>query len=63
MENKKTIIMGLHPYEAWLVNRWRHYYRYGEITIITQDGIPIRIKKVITSDKPNDTTRIHSKIQ
>ena len=54
--------MELHPNEAWLVNRWRHFYRYSEIIVVVQDGLPLRVKKVITNDKPYDTTRVHSKI-
>lgn len=47
-------IFKLHPFELWLINQWRTNYRYGEITIIIQDGIPQMIKEVVTKRKPQD---------
>ena len=50
----KLEILELHPLEIWLIKRWREKYRFGEITIIVQDGIPQRIKQVIFNDDPRD---------
>lgn len=47
----------VHPNEEWLINKWREKYRYGEITIIMQDGLPVRIKQAITVEAPPPTKR------
>ena len=39
-------IMNLHPKEIALIKSIRDKWRYGEITIITRDGLPFRLKKV-----------------
>ena len=44
----------LHPHEGWLIKKWRNDYRFAEITIITQNGVPLRIKRVITNENPKD---------
>lgn len=44
----------LHLHEGWLIKKWRNDYRFSEITIITQNGIPLRIKRVITNENPKD---------
>ena len=43
----------LHPKEKDLIEQIRNKYRYGEVTIITRDGLPDRIK-VITEYKKLD---------
>lgn len=57
-KNQEVKVESLHPNEEWLILRWRNKYRYGEITIIIQDGIPQRIKQCIIGDDPrNDKKR------
>jgi hypothetical protein len=34
----------LHPFEVWLLRKIREDFRFGEITIVVQDGVPQRIK-------------------
>lgn len=41
----KMVTMELRPQEAELIKRIREKYRYGEIVIKTQDGLPIKIIK------------------
>lgn len=41
---------GLHPKEVGLINKLRIKFRYAEITIVTQDGIPQRIKSGVTGE-------------
>ena len=56
MQKKKTLT-DLHPLEAWVISRWRTKYRFGEITLVIQDGLPQRIKKAEFYDDPrNDST-------
>jgi hypothetical protein len=50
----EIVISTLHPFEMWLIRKWRTKYRFGEITISVQNGVPQRIKKVIVSDDPRD---------
>ena len=47
-------IDSLHPYEIFMIRRWRDKYRFGEMTIIVQEGIPLRIRKSIINDDPRD---------
>jgi len=44
-ENEK-VNRNLHPYMANLVDKLEHEFRFGEVIIVMQDGIPQRIKKV-----------------
>ncbi len=37
--------MELHEFEVCFINKMRGKYRFGELTIVVQDGLPIRIKK------------------
>jgi hypothetical protein len=48
MEKKE--LKNLHPNEISLLEKIRTKYRFSEITIIVQDGIPLRIKEVVTSE-------------
>ena len=38
-------LIDLHPFEMELVKRLRKY-RYGEITIVMKDGLPMRFKRI-----------------
>jgi len=40
----------LHPNEVRLINKWRLKHRYAEITIVTQDGIPVRVRSGIEGE-------------
>jgi hypothetical protein len=53
----KKKIRKLHKNEEWLINKWRNEYRYSELTVVIQDGIPQRIKIGISQQKP-DTKEI-----
>jgi len=44
--NDTTIIIELHPCEIQLIRSLRNNWRYGEVTIIIRDGIPIRLKRI-----------------
>jgi len=52
MENDSTVfeIMELHPYEMELVKQLRSRFRFGEITIIMRDGVPVRWKRITEFD-------------
>ena len=58
MENidhlKKIELGQLHPFEAWLLLQFRTKYRFGEITVVIQDGIPQRIKVAVIKADPRD---------
>ena len=43
-------IINLHPNEVRLIKRMRSKYRFGEIVVVIQDGIPQRIRKAVVSD-------------
>jgi len=49
---EKNNQMALHPNEMWLIQKWREEYRFGELTIIIQDGLPVRIRKVEFGEAP-----------
>lgn len=53
MSDKKITIQ-LHPFELWLVNKWRKKYRYGEITVSISDGIPVRIVRAFANETPQN---------
>jgi len=44
----------LHPNELWLIKKIRQKYRFGEITIIIRNGVPLRIKKGYLDDDPRN---------
>lgn len=48
MEDQKSekVKRELHPYMANLVDKLEQEFRFGEVIIVMQDGIPQRIKKV-----------------
>ena len=48
LSNDTTVIdiVTLHPNEMQLLKMLRSKFRYGDITIIIQDGVPVRIKRV-----------------
>ena len=43
-------LIPLHPNEIRLLTRIRDDYKYGEITIKIQDGVPLRINKGIIAE-------------
>lgn len=54
-KQEQNIVIGtLHPFEEWLIRKWRTKYRFSEITISVQNGVPQRIKNIIVSDDPRD---------
>ena len=48
--NELEKLMPLHPNEIRLLTKIREDYKYGEITIKIQDGIPLRIEKGMISE-------------
>lgn len=36
----------LHPREVALLRKLRHWYPYGEVTVLVQDGLPKKITRV-----------------
>ena len=45
-EESEKVNRDLHPYMANLVDKLEQEFRFGEVIIVMQDGIPQRIKKV-----------------
>jgi len=50
----KNEIIELHPNEVNLIKRMRQQYRFGEILVVVQDGIPQRIRRAVISDNLKD---------
>lgn len=48
-------IINLHPKEVQLLKSIRNNWRFGEITIITRDGLPVRLRRVIEFDDLQNT--------
>lgn len=48
-EKKNKGLGELHHNEIALINFWRNNVRYGEITIVIQDGVPKRLLKYVES--------------
>ena len=47
IENDTVIeIINLHPQEIELIKSIRNKWRFGEITIIARDGLPVRLRRV-----------------
>ena len=56
MINKEKIAMELHPSEVELINFIRNRVRYGEITLILRDGLPVRVERTVTYESFNIST-------
>lgn len=55
IKNEQIIQLGeLHPFEVWLLKKIREDFRFSEITIVVQDGVPLRIRKVQYNLSPKD---------
>lgn len=54
MEDKKKVNKDLHVLEFWLIDRIRTRYKFSKITITTQNGLPLRIERVVENDDPRD---------
>lgn len=57
-----TTIIELHKNEMQLLRAIRNQWRFGEITIIVRDGLPIRLKRVeefidLSTDEKNLTNQ------
>jgi len=48
--NKFEDLMPLHPNEINLIRKIREDYNFGKITIVIQNGIPVRVEKGIVSE-------------
>ena len=46
MDSSSIDIVELHPNEMQLLKILRSKFRYGDVTIIMQDGLPVRIKRI-----------------
>ena len=40
-------IMELHPHEMELLHKLRTQWRFGEVTIVMRDGVPVRLRRVV----------------
>ena len=40
-------IINLHPQEIELIKALRNKWRFGEITVIVRDGLPMRLRRVV----------------
>ena len=47
-ENRKHVLIELHPREVELLKLIREKVRYGEVTIKTRDGLPFRVVETMT---------------
>lgn len=45
-------IVNLHPYEMSMIRDLRKRFRFGEVTIIMRDGIPVRWKRITEFGEP-----------
>jgi hypothetical protein len=47
-QNNDTVIeiLEMNPFEMELIHSIRNRWRFGEITIIVKDGVPVRLKRV-----------------
>ena len=50
--NDTTIVFEIHPFEMDLIKSLRTKFRFGEITIVMKDGLPIRWKRITEFDSP-----------
>lgn len=44
----------LHPFEGWIIKKWRHELRFAKFSILIQDGIPQGIEEGIENKRPKD---------
>ena len=44
-----TVVIELHPQEVMLLNLMRNKFKFGELSIMMRDGLPVRIEKPIES--------------
>ena len=51
--NDTTVIIELHQYEMELIKMLRSKYRFGDVTIKMQDGLPQYLVRVTEIDKLN----------
>jgi len=58
MQNDTTIIeiIDLHHNELELIKSLRSRFRFGEITILMKDGLPMRWKRITEFDEPKPVT-------
>ena len=47
-------ILELHPNEVWMLQDLRTRFKFGEITIIMRDGLPVRWKRITEFGEPNN---------
>lgn len=47
-------IVSLHQQEVWLLKALRRKLRFGEVTILVRDGLPVRLKRVTEVLSPQD---------
>jgi hypothetical protein len=52
IENDTTVIIELHPNEIYLIRSLRTKFRFGEVTIMMRDGLPMRWKRITEFDQP-----------
>lgn len=48
-------IIDLHPNEMYLIKSLRNKFRFGEVTIVMRDGLPMRWRRVTEFDEPPRT--------
>ena len=56
-------ILELHNSEVELIRNLRKNWKYGEVTIIMRDGLPVRLRRItefadLTEDKKLDNKRV-----
>ena len=54
-QNDTTLleVVELHEYEVRLLRLLRNKYRFGEVSIIMRDGLPMRLKRITEFDDLN----------
>lgn len=45
-------ILELHPYELQMLRDMRTRFKFGEVTIIMRDGLPVRWKRITEFGSP-----------
>ena len=45
-------LIDLHPNEMWMLKDMRTRFKFGELTIIMRDGLPVRWKRITEFGEP-----------
>ena len=54
-KEKKLIKIEVNPNEKWVIDCWRHKYRFGNLEIKIHEGTPVMLEKVRIKEQPPKT--------